>query len=50
MVIGYGDKDFVELLEKALGLGDVAVGQTHVNYHEGHGEVGEKQLKVPVFF
>jgi len=49
VVIGYGDEDFVELLEKALGLGDVAVGQTHVDYHKGHTEVGEKQLKVPVF-
>jgi hypothetical protein len=50
VVIGYGDEDFVELLKKALGLGEVAVGQTHLDYYECHTEVGEKQLKVPLFF
>jgi len=50
VVGGYCDEDFVELLEKTLGLGDVAVGKPHVDDHEGHGEVGKPQLKIPVFF
>jgi hypothetical protein len=41
-VVGvYGDEDFVKLLEKALGLRDVAVGKPHVDDHESHGEVGK---------
>ena len=50
VVGGYGDKDFVKLFEKAHCLRNVAVWHAYVYDHEGHAEVGEKNLEVPVFF
>ena len=50
VVVRYGDKYFVKLFEKAHGLRNVAVWQAYVYDHEGHAEVGEKNLEVPVFF
>jgi hypothetical protein len=36
VVGGNGYENFVELLEKSLGFGDIAVGKPHVDDHEGH--------------